>query len=110
VRNTWTIRRSCAAGCERSTFYLRAGGEHLDIEHIRIDVQTDIGDVLKMLAANKPHDFGNLAFGIIAGEKRRDRPIVRVDLAGIVALSWARSPQRPQRCRGAQSFYLDIPQ
>jgi len=42
----------------------------LDIEHIRIDVQTDIGDVLKMLAANKPHDFGNLAFGIIAGEKR----------------------------------------
>ena len=32
------------------------------------------------------------------------------DLAGIVALSWARSPQRLQRCRGAQSFYLDIPQ
>jgi hypothetical protein len=54
----------------RSTFYFGAGGGHLDIEHVRLDVQTDIGDVLKMLAANKPHDFGNLVFGIIAGEKR----------------------------------------
>ena len=53
----------------RSTFYFRTGGGHLDLEHIRIDVQTDIGDVLKMLAANKPHDFGNLAFGIIAARK-----------------------------------------
>jgi hypothetical protein len=36
-------------------------------EHIRIDVQTDIGHVVKMFSGNKPDDLADLAFGIIAG-------------------------------------------
>jgi hypothetical protein len=46
-------------------------------EPIRMDVQTDIGHIVKMLAANEPDDFANLTFGIIAGQARKG---LRVDL------------------------------
>jgi hypothetical protein len=36
-------------------------------EHIRMDVQTDIGHIVKMFASNKPDDLAGLAFGIEAG-------------------------------------------
>ena len=45
-------------------------------EHIRMDVQTDISHVVKVLAGNKPDDLANLAFGIIA---RQARESVRAD-------------------------------
>jgi hypothetical protein len=31
-------------------------------KHIRMDVHTEIGDVVKMLAGNKPVDLADLAF------------------------------------------------
>jgi hypothetical protein len=36
-------------------------------KHIRVDVQTDVGHVVKMFAANKPDDLADRAFGIVAG-------------------------------------------
>src|SRR5882724_6360794 len=36
-------------------------------EHVRMDVQTDVGHVVEMLAGDQPDDFADLAFGIIAG-------------------------------------------
>ena len=36
-------------------------------EHIRMDVQTDIGHVIKMFAGNKPDDLADLTFRIIFG-------------------------------------------
>ena len=37
-------------------------------KHIRMNVKTDIGHVVKMFAGNKPNDLANLSFGIIAGQ------------------------------------------
>jgi hypothetical protein len=37
-------------------------------EHIGMDVQTDIGHVVKILAGNKPDHLADLAFGIMAGQ------------------------------------------
>ncbi len=31
-------------------------------EHVRMDVQTDIGYVVEMLAGNKPNDLADLVF------------------------------------------------
>jgi hypothetical protein len=36
-------------------------------EHVRMDVQTDIGDIVKVLAGDQPDDLADLAFGIVAG-------------------------------------------
>jgi hypothetical protein len=40
-------------------------------EHIRMDVQTDIGHVVTMLAGNQPDDFADRAFGIVSGHARK---------------------------------------
>ena len=40
-------------------------------QHVRMDVQTDVGQVIKMLAGNKPDDLANLAFGIIPSHARK---------------------------------------
>jgi len=37
-------------------------------EHVRMDVQTDVGHVVEVLAGDKPDDFADLPFGIIAGQ------------------------------------------
>lgn len=36
-------------------------------EHIRMDVQTDIGHIVKMFAGNEPDDLADRTFGIMAG-------------------------------------------
>jgi hypothetical protein len=35
-------------------------------EHVRMDVQTDIGHIVKVLAGNQPNDLADLALGIMA--------------------------------------------
>jgi hypothetical protein len=42
-----------------------------------MDVQTDIGDVVKMLAGHEPDDLADLAFGIMAGQSSES---VRINL------------------------------
>ena len=34
-------------------------------QHVRMDVETDIGHVVKMLAGDEPNDLADLAFGIM---------------------------------------------
>src|SRR5262249_41385880 len=46
-------------------------------KHIRMNVQTDIGHVVKMFAGNKPDDLADLAFGIITSHTSKG---VRVNL------------------------------
>src|ERR1700730_3214250 len=46
-------------------------------EHVRMDVQADIGHVVEVLTGNKPDDLADLAFGVIAGDVRK---AVRVNL------------------------------
>src|SRR5581483_8339439 len=36
-------------------------------EHVRMDVQSDVGHVVEMFSCNKPDYFADLAFGIILG-------------------------------------------
>ncbi len=36
-------------------------------KHIRVDVQTDVGHVVKVFAGNEPDDLADRAFGIVAG-------------------------------------------
>src|SRR5205807_5870187 len=40
-------------------------------EHIRMNVQTDVGYVVEMLACNEPNDLANLALRIITGHARK---------------------------------------
>src|SRR5215470_7811358 len=46
-------------------------------EHVRMDVQADIGHVVKVLAGHKPDDLADLAFRIMAGHASKS---VRVNL------------------------------
>ena len=54
-------RSSCLAQGRKSS-YTTATASSCDVtEHIRMDVETDIGHVVKMLASNKPDDLADLA-------------------------------------------------
>jgi hypothetical protein len=44
-------------------------------EHIRMDVQTDIGHIVKMFASNKPDDLADLASGMEAGDAGKSVPV-----------------------------------
>jgi hypothetical protein len=55
-------KHCCSLHIARLLFLLTA-----DVtEHVRMDVQTDVGHVVKMLACNKPDDLTDRAFGVIA--------------------------------------------
>ena len=72
MRSTWTIRRPCAAGCEPLNFLFpyrrRASGSRAYSNRC-----SDRYHVLKMLAANEPDDFGNLAFWNNSGREKVSR-------------------------------------
>ena len=40
-------------------------------EHIRMNVQTDVGHVIEVLTCNKPDDLTDLTFRVIAGQARK---------------------------------------
>jgi hypothetical protein len=71
-------------------------------EPIRMDVQTDIGHIVKMLAANKPDDFANLTFGIIAGQARIG---LRVDLLVLCSAPSHSPAQRASVVSPHKQFY-----
>ena len=52
-------------------------------EHVRVDVQTNIGHVVKVLASNQPDDLADLALGIMAEQTSKS---VRGNLFGLCQL------------------------
>jgi len=40
-------------------------------EHIRMNVQTDVGHIVEVLTCNKPDDLTDLTFRVIAGQARK---------------------------------------
>ena len=46
-------------------------------EHVRVDVQSDVGEIVNVFGGHQPHNLANLAFGKMAGQAREG---VRVHL------------------------------
>ena len=40
-----------------------------------MDVQTDVGHVVQMLAGNQPDDLADFAFGVVVGHAREGRGV-----------------------------------
>ena len=54
-------------------------------KHVGVNVQTDIGQVVEMLARHKPDDFADFTLGIIAGERAKVSGLTSLFLVSSIA-------------------------